>query len=174
MKRFFLFLLLSFHAGLCQADPKTENQPVNDKNKVVNAKAKLMVSKDLPEDAQGRFKRIKIFETDFKYPLIRVEETIVRDPATGKEKVANQSEMVADHIIIRLKEGVEEKTLQELNQKHRATILKKTMTPNGYIITFDGKDPEALPRILSAYNEAKSIIVYAEANHIAYVMKKME
>jgi hypothetical protein len=69
------------------------------------AGARLVEMTESPADADGHATRIRILDTRFKYPLVRVEESVSRDAASGAERVSARREMVADHIIVKLRPG---------------------------------------------------------------------
>ena len=73
----------------------------------------------------GTIRRVRVLKTDFKYPLIRVEEALERDEATGREEATVLSEMVADHVLVRLKPGVTEEDLAAMNARHGTTSVLK-------------------------------------------------
>jgi subtilisin family serine protease len=60
---------------------------------------------DAPQKLAAR-RRTRIVEANFKYPLLRLEETVTTDPATGLEKPTLLRASVADHLMIGLKPGV--------------------------------------------------------------------
>ena len=49
--------------------------------------------------------RIRIVETDFKYPVLRLEEDVTLDPKTGEEISEIRRSSVADHLLVGLREG---------------------------------------------------------------------
>jgi len=61
---------------------------------------------DGPDKLVGR-QRVRIVEADFKYPLLRLEESVTLDPVSGEEKVELIRGSVADHLLLSLKEGVD-------------------------------------------------------------------
>lgn len=126
----------------------------------------LLKVKESPPDSQGKRKRETLFRTKFKYPLIRVEETIIKNPSTGAEEITNRKSMVADHLIIKLKDGVGEDALQSLNSKYNAKILKKSLAPNTYIVQFQSVEPDTLPEMMKKYQAEVSTISYAEPDYI--------
>jgi hypothetical protein len=70
-------------------------------------------SRETKLDESGKVKRERLVRTDFKYPVLRVTEVV-----TKEGQVLSQQAMVADHILIRLREGVSEENLAGLLAKH--------------------------------------------------------
>ena len=52
--------------------------------------ARLLDSQQSVPDAEGRFHRIGLLMTDFKYPLIPREEELLLDLATGEEQTLSE------------------------------------------------------------------------------------
>ena len=77
-------------------------------------------------DEQGRFTITRLLEVeDFKYRHLRVEESWVRDPATGEEKRVGQHVMVADHFLVTLRPEVQEAAFEELLAKFDAKVRRR-------------------------------------------------
>jgi len=119
-------------------------------------------------DRAGRFKRVRILATDFKYPYIRVEEEFVRDPDTGEERLVSRREMVADHVLVKLREGATEADLKELNRKFGAGIRKKMFSPGLYLVQLPEMGVDAVPEAVEAYNREASVIAYSEPDYMAH------
>lgn len=160
----FLFMI-SISLGV---EPAIQNPSMNHKG----FKDQLIASKDFESDEKGvkTIRRIKLYKTSFKYPLLRTEEIIIQD-ASENERSKSTKGMVGDHIIVKLKKGADEKAFEALNQEQGATIRKKMLSGDTFVIAFNGDDIEAFPKILSAYQKS-SIIEFAEPDYIAHVMKK--
>ena len=61
---------------------------------------------DGPGKLAGR-QRVRIVEADFKYPRIRLEESVTTDPKTGLEQVKLLRASVADHLMLGLRHGAD-------------------------------------------------------------------
>jgi subtilisin family serine protease len=59
---------------------------------------------DTPEKRERR--RVRIVEADFKYPRLRLEETVATDAKPGDPEVLHVRASVADHLMVGLKKGV--------------------------------------------------------------------
>jgi alpha-tubulin suppressor-like RCC1 family protein/subtilisin family serine protease len=132
-------------------------------------KAKVISSKETI-DEQGRKERVRLLETNFKYPLIRVKEIIGQNRETGAEEVISRQEMVGDHIVVKLAPGVTEDTLNKINQKYGGTIRKKMLAPNTYLVAFAAQNVDALPLAISNFQNEVSNIAYVEPDYIAHAI----
>lgn len=128
--------------------------------------AKVVAQEEKPIDSQGRFERVKIVETDFKYPFIRIVETIQKTSPNEKEHVLDQKAMVADQVIVKLTSGNHKKNLELLNQKYGATILQN-LGPDTYLLKIKDHTIESLPKAIDFYGKEKGTILFAEPNYIA-------
>lgn len=130
--------------------------------------ARVIASKESVPDKQGRIRRVKLVETDFKYPFVRVEEIVEADPATGIEKVLRREAMVGDHIIVKLQPGVTAEQLEALNKKHGAKIRKKMHSEGTYLLAFPDPRLDTVPERVAAYSRESDLINYAEPDYIVY------
>ncbi len=62
--------------------------------------------------SDGTFRRATVYRTSFKYPFVRVEQTMRRG-AHGEETVSSQLVMVADHLLVKAQSGVSEVALNQ-------------------------------------------------------------
>jgi hypothetical protein len=120
-----------------------------------------------PRDLR-EIKRIKILKTDFKYPLIRSEERIQRNPMTGEERRIERRDMVANHLIVKLQPDRAVSDLQPLNASWGAHIERTLVPPRTFIVAFNNPDPLAFTQILDAYNSRKDLVAYAEPNFVSH------
>jgi subtilisin family serine protease len=149
-----------------ETTPSTSAHPFNG-----NAfrEQKLIASMESPLDAeQNLYKRVSIFKTDFKYPLVRIVETLKKDPITGQQVVLDQKEMAADHLIVKLKQGISKDVLQLIAKRYNAEILKEMAAPNTFIVKFQSTDTEALPRMLTSFSQELAAVSYVDTDYIVY------
>ncbi|MFT6864277.1 MAG: subtilisin family serine protease, partial [Akkermansiaceae bacterium] len=63
---------------------------------------------DLKENqTSGGRRRVRVVETTFKHPYLRLEEKVFRDPITGEEKTKRLRASVADHLIVGIRENAD-------------------------------------------------------------------
>jgi subtilisin family serine protease/Tol biopolymer transport system component len=119
-----------------------------------------------PTDAPGVFNRVRLMETDFHYPLLRIVET-VRDPGQPGEVVLSSAEMVADHVLVKLREGVAESQLQELLVEVGAEVVRRHALPGLYRVAIPARTVDDLPRALGRL-QSSELVEYAEPDHIMH------
>ena len=113
--------------------------------------AELVSEAPLRALGPDRFVRVRVFRTDYKFPLLRVEETIVRDPDNDTFRVRHFREVIADHIIVALAEDAIEEDLHELNDEHGGVILRKMTGRRLYLVGFAEAEPDTVPARIADY-----------------------
>lgn len=97
--------------------PGKSEIPETDSTDVVSRKQQHLIHRVISEkwigekavNGQPARQRIRIVETDFKYPMLRLEENVTKDPKTGEEVSEIRSSSVADHLLVGVKEDVDVK-----------------------------------------------------------------
>jgi hypothetical protein len=67
--------------------------------------AEQLDARESAPDTQGHITRTRLVRTDFKYPLVRLEETVARNGTAGDETLVRQTAMAGDHIMVKARPG---------------------------------------------------------------------
>jgi subtilisin family serine protease len=134
------------------------------------AGAQQVESRESAPDAEGRVTRTRLLRADFKYPLIRVEETVAKDARTGEETLLKQTAMVGDHIMVKLKPEMTTPGIEELARKHNGQLLKKMSAPDLYLVRFPGAGIDAVPQAVQALTAETNAVAYAEPDFIIHAL----
>jgi subtilisin family serine protease len=126
----------------------------------------LHVSETPETSRPDTIKRVRIVRANFKYPLWRVEELVMKAPAGNAETIQSRNIMIADHVMIRLNPEAEPMTLEVLVQEHGLTIRKAMKMPGCYLISIPDESTSALPRLLTILGEQKGLIRYVEPDYV--------
>jgi len=126
--------------------------------------------RETPADPQGQFERVRVLRTSFKYPLVRIVETVARPPAGGPERVLRRVEMAADHVVVRLRPGVKEEDLQQLAGKQGARIRKKALAQGTYLVELAGADLDAVTHAVEAFTKEAHAVAYAEPDYLVHAI----
>lgn len=134
-------------------------------------------SESLP-DKKGIIRRTRILKkAGLKYPYLRIEEEVL-DPnqlLTPERALEENLElqkktkvMVGDHIIVRLKNGADESSLQAVNSKFGAKIRKKLHTKgtNTFLVELPSNEIGAIPQAVERYQKETAAVTYAEPDFI--------
>jgi large repetitive protein len=131
------------------------------------AGAKILQVKNRAPDSKGVRERVKLLETSFKYPLIRVVESVKSDPS-GQEVVAQQVEMVADHIIVKVHPRVKKEAFTQLAQRLKGSIRKTLSVPNTYLVSFQAKDVDTIDQMIRTFKQNTSMVAVVEPDYVAH------
>jgi alpha-tubulin suppressor-like RCC1 family protein/subtilisin family serine protease len=131
------------------------------------AKATVLNKRESPARPDGTFRREKVVQANFKYPYILVDETLARD-ALGKEQVLHRTEMVADHVVVKLRKGMTKDHLESLAKRYGALIRKTMLAPNTFIVQLQGHEVDTVSKAVAQFTQEASTIAYAEPDYIVY------
>ncbi|MFM8655510.1 MAG: S8 family serine peptidase, partial [Verrucomicrobiota bacterium] len=126
--------------------------------------AKVTQAVEVAGPGPGQVTRVRILETDFKYPYLRTEEII--DEATGQ--VLGREEMVADHVLVTLQQGEDPAALLANLNLTEATM--EAVSPDPAVPLFRLQLPsaslEAVPSALAALDKTPGGVVSAEPDFV--------
>ena len=132
--------------------------------------ARVLETREAVRRADGRFERVRLVETDLKYPLIRVVETLVLDRAAKTMQVAGAVAMVADHILVTLQPGVREQELLAFNREYSAKIRKKLPASATYLVEFPDATIDTVLQAITTYGGRTRLVKYAEPDYVVYAV----
>jgi hypothetical protein len=153
------------HHGKIESATKRESdsKPASDIREFFGY-AQLVQSLRSRTNAQGHFLKVEIYNTDFKYPLIRVAEQW--DESRG---LSARSAMVADHLLVRWKDEAAAEEIAQFLIQQNAEIRDLDADSRIAIIAFDGLDPRSLVRMLKLFKESPLVEAvdpdYLTTNH---------
>ncbi len=114
-------------------------------------------------------RRVRLVSTDFKYPLVRLEEALYLDPQTGAEVLVEQTAMVADHVLVKLADGVDVQTLATLVTSKGGSIRSVKPAAKVYLVTLAAPlDFDGLPAAIEIFKAATGVITIAEPDFIVH------
>lgn len=116
--------------------------------------------------ADGKTLRVRIVKTDFKYPLLRVEDVIIKDPQTGAESLSAQTAMVADHIIVKTKPGIAADDFHAMLTRVGATVRRRIPNSDIFVIQFPVPRLDTVPDGVAALSAEAKFVLYAEPDYI--------
>lgn len=128
--------------------------------------ADILSMEETTVDAGRTIRRHRLIRTEFKYPLLQVEDTLERTPPTGRETIVAQRAMVADHIMVKLRPGVGEADLRAFARTCQGHIRRKLHTPGLYLVAFTNCTLETVMHGIEACTRAHAITEYAEPDYI--------
>lgn len=78
--------------------------------------------------------RFRLVRTDFKYPLVRVEDRLQLPKEGGEPRLMHQSAMVADHVLVKLNPGFTKTDLLTVIQPMGGRVRKELPASKVYLI----------------------------------------
>ena len=126
----------------------------------------LQVSETPETSHPDSIKRVRIVRANFKYPLWRVEEFVMKAPAGKSETIQSRNIMIADHVMIRLNPEAAPMNLEALVKEQGLTIRKVMKMPGCYLISIPDESIAALPRLLTILGQQKGLIRYVEPDYV--------
>ena len=134
----------------------------------------VLASRDEIVSAPGNLiRRIRVVKANFKYPLWRVEEILSVDRASGTEIPVGRSMMVADHVLVRLQQNIGVARLEALSTQCGAHIRAALHKPGCYLVSLPEAGPDTVPRLLAALNKDRTVVRYAEPDHILQAIQTL-
>lgn len=146
--------------------PETMPEPEARAGKIETAleRAEVVEARTLPPDADGVVVKQRVIRWHGKYPLLRIEEDVSRDPLEkGEQRV-----MVADHLMVTLREGFSEEQLQawvngmgfKVRRHLPGTDVFLIGLPSGSLVGFDA--------MLKRFNEPGLPVEMAEPDALRF------
>lgn len=120
---------------------------------------------EMPIDL-GAVSRTRIVETDFHYPLVRMEERVWRDARTGLEWVEPGPVMVGDHVLVRLRAG-ESAAVVAARVARAGLVIRKTIEEGRtLLLEFPLRSGDPLPEVLSRLRGEDDWVETAEPDYL--------
>lgn len=128
--------------------------------------ATVLKTRTTVPDKTGRYERRRLVRTNFKYPLILLEERLQADSQTGTDHLLQQTAMVADHVVVKVSTDVNENQLNQTVSTYGGRIRKKMYSPDLYLVEFQNPDLDSVSQAIQNFNKASSSIAYTEPDYI--------
>jgi subtilisin family serine protease len=135
------------------------------------ASAELLETRDSSSDARGVLTREKIVRRPGKYPYVRIEEKVHRDVATGHEHLIGFVAMVADHVIVKLRPGMQERDLEAIAASLNYSIRRKMRAPDLYLVAIGPPRAGKLTEAIDALGGTSGVINYIEPDYIVFASR---
>ncbi len=131
------------------------------------AAATILAERETPARQPQTLTRERLVKTDFKYPLVRVVETVRRD-ASGGETIQRRELMVADHVMVKLRAPATTAELTAVVKRLGGEVRKKMYTPGMFLVSFAAPTLDTIPEGLRALPQ-HPLIELAEPDYIGGV-----
>jgi subtilisin family serine protease/PKD repeat protein len=133
-------------------------------------KSKELERADLPPDAQGRVKRVRIVQVyRFKYPLLRVEETFKPDGKGGFDPKPSVIAMPADHILLNPERALSEAEAQAYAGALGGKVLKRSALSQNILISLPEAKLDSVPNAIAKL-AGQPGVRSAEPDYVLYAL----
>ncbi len=127
-----------------------------------------IVDRRIKTVSKDRKTRELLVKAGGKYPFHRVEETLVKNEGADTYTVSARTEMVADHVLVKLQDGKSEADLKAMLQSYGLSVLHELTLPGHYIISLKKPTLDAVPEALSVFSMEK-ILAYVEPDYFSHI-----
>ncbi len=104
-----------------------------------------------------------------KYPDRIVIETLRRDRATGTFVPAGSTEMVADHVLVALRDGVSLDDLKTIAADHGATVARVLSDGRTCVVRLEAPGLDTVDEAVKYFETATASIAYAEPDYVRHL-----
>ncbi len=132
--------------------------------------ARTLLSEDRPDAADPDLLfRVRLVEAEFKYPLLRLEEALRVDPATGSETLIAQVAMVADHVLLKPDPGASEQSLLANVTALGGTVRSRKPASGILLVTIPAPlELDGLPAALDQLKTLSGLVSIAEPDFVVH------
>jgi len=147
-----------------------ESMPIiiDSSSRISPIEAFRILDQRIKEVSKGQKKREMLVKSEGKHPIRRVEETLVQKDA-GAWVISARTEMVADHVLVKLQEGRTEEDLKDLLTTYGVSIHRPLTMPGHYIVGLKAPTLDAVPEALSVFSEESLTLAYVEPDYFSYI-----
>ncbi|MGF1451993.1 MAG: S8 family serine peptidase, partial [Opitutales bacterium] len=116
-------------------------------------------------DGSGHLERVWIVNDPNlpKYPATRIEQRI--RPLSGAETVERETASVADHLVVKLRDGAEVSDLEPVLQGWGASVRNRLRLTGAYLLAFDGAEPGAMASFRKDLEQQPEVIFAEPDGH---------
>jgi subtilisin family serine protease len=118
--------------------------------------------------ANGTVERRRLVRRAGKHPNRLTIETLQRDHQLNRFVSGGTTEMVADHILVHLQDHVSVDALNELAEKHGASILRGLSDERTFIVQLQSATLDGVEEAVGQFTEAAAEVAYAEPDYVRY------
>lgn len=129
----------------------------------------LILDRRVTTVSKDQKKRELLVNAGGKYPFHRVEETLRKNDGTDTYTVISRTEMVADHVLVKLQEGRSEADLQAMLQKYGVSTQRELTLPGHYIVSLKAPALDAVPEALSVFSAEMAVLAYVEPDYFSRI-----
>jgi hypothetical protein len=126
----------------------------------------LLSFRELPGDRDGDIQRQYLVKTNFMFPYLRETEVWTTDPTSGAQRMEHKDVIVADHIVAKRKDSVDDDHWARYLEKHRLEV-RRTLENSGLVLlSFKMREASTVDEVLEELAQDPSAIEFAEVDRV--------
>ena len=114
-------------------------------------------------------KRELLVKAGGKYPFHRVEEMLVKNEGADTYTIASRTEMVADHVLVKLQDGKGEADLRTILGSYGVSTFRKLSLPGHYIVSLKAPTLDAVKEAVSVLSAESAVFAYVEPDYLSHI-----
>jgi subtilisin family serine protease len=136
--------------------------------------ASLAVADGMHDERQtmlgnGDVESRRLIQVAGKYPNRIVVETLRRDRQLRKFVPVGRIEMVADHVLVNLRQGADLSAFQELVAEYDGQIDRTLSDGRTFIVQLQAPSLDAVDEAVGYFSEAVAAVAYAEPDYVRHI-----
>jgi len=116
----------------------------------------------------GDVEQRRLVKRSGKYPHRIVIDTLRRDREKGAYIPAGSTEMVADHVLVNLHEGVSLDALKEIAEQYQATVGRVLSDGKTCVVHLEAPGLDAIEEAVQYFSKEVESIAYAEPDYVRH------
>ena len=119
--------------------------------------------------SNGQVERRRLVTHSENYPNRLVVETYARNAALQQYVPVSRTEMVADQVLVHLRESASEEDLAELAQAHNAAVVRALSDGKTFVVRLSAPGLDAVDDAVAKFSSASAEVAYAEPDFIRHL-----
>jgi len=126
----------------------------------------LILDRRVTDLGNGQIQRLFLVNGGGSYPYHRIEESLRYNKTRGDYEVVQQSIIVADHILVKLRNGFGDAEIEELNRRFGTRTLLKMKFANKYLVELEEPSLDGVFEAMEFFAAVTDIVERAHVDAI--------
>lgn len=132
--------------------------------------AEVLEERSTAPDKEGHYIQEQFIKTDFKYPYIRIVNHWIRNPVDGSLNLEQTQAMVANHLIIKKRDGLSQIEYTNLLTQIGGSPEDSLYGSDAQIVAFGDPNIDTISNAMHLLGKFADAIEYAEPNYLVHTM----
>jgi hypothetical protein len=140
-------------------------------NEPVSAEGFVVLDERETLQANGDVEYRRLVRKGGKHPQRLVIETVRKDHQQGRFVSVGRIEMVADHLLVSLNDGVSMESLEELARRCNGTVMRQLADTRTFVVRLEAAGLDAIDVAVAHFMASTESVVNAEPDYVRYLSK---